>query len=117
MNECPTCGRKIRGEICPYCDEELVDEESPDSVPVSAESSVPVFSCDHQWQADFIMSALESEGIPAHQDSSDSVADRGHGDGSPDITGDIVIVVDEEDADRAREIIESAEGDLEAERH
>ena len=116
MNECPTCGRKIRGKICPYCDEELVDEESDGSGSVSADSAVPVFSCDERWQAEFIISALESEGIPAHQESSSSVAGRHGGDESPEITGDIAVMVDAEDADRAREIVESAQGDLDAER-
>jgi hypothetical protein len=117
MNECPTCGRRIRGDICPYCDEELVQDDSVDSTPVSGESSVDVFSCDHQWQADFIMSALESEGIPAHMESGNSRSGLDHGDESGRMTGDMIIVVDEEDADRAREIIKSAEHDLDAGEH
>ena len=63
MSECPTCGRQLRGSVCPYCDEEQADGGDVESTPVSGESMVAVFSSDHERQADHVMSLLESEGI------------------------------------------------------
>jgi len=108
MNECPTCGRKLRGSVCPYCDEEQVDNGEVESTPVSGESMVVVFNCDRERQADYVMSLLESEGIPAFLDSGTG-EDSLHND---DAEGDMIIRVEEEDADRAREIIELLEQDL-----
>jgi hypothetical protein len=112
MSECPTCGRKLKGSVCPYCDEEVLDDERADSTPVSGESLVTVFSCDQPRQADHVMSLLESEGIPAYQASGADLDDLQ--DDDEDIFGDITIKVDEDDADRAKEVIESAEHELEA---
>jgi hypothetical protein len=114
MSECPTCGRRIRGEVCPYCEENLGDDDSVDSTPVSGESMVAVYGCEHQWQADFILSALEAEGIPAYTESQATKGDIHLEDivGAPD--GSILITVEEEDADSAREIAESAHQELEA---
>ena len=72
---------------------------------------------DDERQVDFIMSALEAEGIPAHRESSEALGSLVHGDDDTDLTGDIVIVVDEEDADRAREIVESSEHELDTGNH
>jgi hypothetical protein len=117
MNECPTCGRKIRGEVCPYCEENLADDGSVDSTPVSGESMVAVYGCEHQWQADFILSALEAEGIPAYTESQESKGDAHLEDivGEPD--GSIIITVEEEDAERAREVAGSAHREIEADEH
>jgi hypothetical protein len=112
MNECPTCGRKLRDGVCPYCDEDAAHDDSQDSTSVSGESSVAVFSSDDERQADFIMSALEAEGIPAHRESSESMGHLAHGDEYADLSGDIIIVVDEDDADRAREVVEASEQEL-----
>jgi hypothetical protein len=117
MNECPTCGRKIRGDTCPYCDEESVQDGTGDSTAVTGESLVVVFRCDEAWRADFVMSALQSEGIPAFRESSDSMDDFDYDDQSGGWSGDIAIMVEEEDTERAVEIIESAEHDLEADEH
>jgi hypothetical protein len=112
MNECPTCGRKIRGDICPYCDEAVSEEENGDSSPVSGQSLLAVYGSDLKSQAEFVMSLLESEGIPAYQESGDSI------DHSQDplgqIEGDVVVLVDEEDADRAREVIDSHKHELDS---
>ncbi len=115
MNECPTCGRYIRGDVCPYCEEELTDASASDASPVAGESLVPVYSCDEQWQADFVLSALEAEGIPAYQASADSVADLPPNEYAVEVTGDIVVMVEEDDAERALEVIDSVKSDLEAE--
>jgi hypothetical protein len=112
MSECPTCGRRIRDGVCPYCDDDVARDDSADSTSVSGESSVGIFSSDDERQADLIMSALEAEGIPAHRESSESVGDLLSGDEYADLTGDIIIVVDEEDAERAREIVETSEHEL-----
>lgn len=108
MSECPTCGRQLRGSACPYCDEEQADKGDVESTPVSGESMVVVFSCDHERQADHVMSLLESEGIPAFMDSA-ADQDNPH---DVETAGDTVIRVEEEDEDRAREIIESVEHEL-----
>ncbi len=115
MNECPTCGRYIRGDVCPYCEEELVDSPAARSSPVVGESLVPIYSCDEQWQADFILSALESEGIPAFQVLADSIGQLPPHERAIEITGDLVVMVEEDDAERALEVIESVKQDLEAE--
>ena len=115
MNECPTCGRKIRGNVCPYCDEEVSEGDTAESTPVSGESLIAVFGCDHGWQADFVMSLLQSEGIPAYLESGDAAEDL-H-DSSDEIEGEIVIRVEEEDAERATEIIESSKHELDAGEH
>jgi hypothetical protein len=112
MNECPTCGRKLRGDVCPYCDEEGLRDADGDASPVSGESMVAVYGCNDQRQADHVISLLESEGIPAFQVSepdSDASSD------AADLDGDIIIQVDEEDEDRAREIIEAAEPEMDIE--
>jgi len=115
MNECPTCGRYIRGDVCPYCEEELLDSAAGDASPVAGESLVPVYSCDEQWQADFILSALEAEGIPAYKVSAEAVGQLPPNEYAVEITGDIVVTVEEDDAERALEVIESVKQDLEAE--
>jgi hypothetical protein len=112
MNECPTCGRKTRDGVCPYCDEDVTHDATADCATVSGESSVGVFSSDDERQADIIMSALQAEGIPAHRESSESMSDLIGGDEYADLTGEIIVVVDEEDADRAREIVEASEHEL-----
>lgn len=111
MNECPTCGRRIGGETCSYCEDHLAESDAADPSPVSGESLVAVFGCDGQQQADVVTSLLESEGIPAYQESAESI---GEFEDSPvETSGDRIIMVGEEDADRAREIIKSAEHELE----
>lgn len=117
MNECPTCGRKIKGDACPYCDEELAQGGSKDSTPVSGESLVVVFRSDKEWQADFVMSALESEGIPAFRESSDAVEDLDYDDQADGWSGGISIMVEEEDSERAIEVIDSAKHDLDTGEH
>jgi hypothetical protein len=112
MSECPTCGRKLRGSYCPYCEEEVGVDDAQGATPVTGESMEAVFSSDSQWQADFVMSLLESEGIPTFKESADTIGDIP---GSEDVTGDIVIMVEEEDADRAREAIEASRSELEEE--
>ncbi len=111
--ECPTCGRTIDGDACPYCEEEasLVDPQGAASV--SIESTTEVYHCDHQWQADFIISLLESEGIPAFQGPSSTLS--GLEFPPVETSGGIAIRVDEEDADRAEEIIKSSKDELEEE--
>ena len=113
MMECPTCGRTVEGDTCPYCGEEatLVDPLAVGAV--SSESTVEVYHCDHQWQADFIISLLESEGIPAFQGPGSSLS--GLEFPPVETSGGIAIRVDEEDAERAKEIIESSKDDLEEE--
>jgi hypothetical protein len=110
MDECPTCGRKLKGDLCPYCDEEsLRAADDAESSPVTGESMVAVFACDEERQADHVVSLLESEGIPAFQSLSEDFDDPSE---LADLDGSIVISVDEEDEARAREIIETAEGDM-----
>ena len=113
MMECPTCGRTISGDTCPYCGEEASLADSQESGSVSIESSTEVYHCDHQWQADFIISLLESEGIPAFQGPGSSLS--GLEFPPVETSGGIAILVDEEDADRALEIIESSRDELEEE--
>jgi hypothetical protein len=112
MGECPTCGRRIRGTVCPYCDEHIADDDADDSTLVSGESKVPVFASDEAWQIAFVMGLLESEGIPAYQESADSIDDLDNL-LPEDMSGDTVVVVEEEDADRASEAIEASRSDLE----
>jgi hypothetical protein len=109
MSECPTCGRKIRGDVCPYCDEEGLASGDIDSSPVSGESLVAVFGCNEERQADHAVSLLESEGIPAFQSLAEDVDDPAE---LADLDGDIIISVSEEDEDRAREIITAAEPEM-----
>ena len=111
MNECPTCGRKMRGDDCPYCDEAQFGSSDVEATPVSGESMVVVFSSDIKRQADLAMSLLESEGIPAYMGSPDSKIDLHRV--AADIDGEIVIMVEEEDAARAGELIKAAEHELE----
>jgi hypothetical protein len=111
MMECPTCGRTIEGDACPYCGEEASPVDSQEAGSVSSESTTEVYHCDHQWQADFIISLLESEGIPAFQGPGSSLS--GLEFPPVETSGGIAIRVDEEDAERAREIIESSKDDLE----
>jgi len=111
MNECPTCGRKLRGDDCPYCDEDEFSGGDGEATPVSGESMVVVFSTDIKRQADLAMSLLESEGIPAYVGSPDSEIDFHSV--VDDIDGEMVIMVEEEDAERAAELIKAAEHDLE----
>jgi len=113
MNECPTCGRKLRGDVCPYCDEEGLRDPDRDASPVSGESLVGIFGCRDERQADHVISLLESEGIPAFQVSEPDIDTSS---GAADLDGDIIIQVGEEDEDRAREIIEAAEPDIEIEK-
>ena len=117
MNECPTCGRKVREGVCPYCEEDVAHVASADPTPVSGESFVGVFSSNDERQADFIISALEAEGIPVHRESSEALSGLAHGDDDTDLTGKIVIAVDEEDADKAREIVEASEHELDTGNH
>ena len=112
MNECPTCGRKLRGDVCPYCDEEVVGGADVDANPVSGESLIAVYGCDDRKQADRVISLLESEGIPAFQVSGPDVDGTS---GAADLDGDIIIRVGEEDEDRAHEIIETAEHEIDIE--
>ena len=111
--ECPTCGRTVEGDSCPYCGDEESLGDTLETGSVSIESTVEVYHCDHQWQADFIISLLESEGIPAFQGPGSSVS--GLEFPPVETSGGIAILVDEEDADRAREIIESAKEELDEE--
>jgi hypothetical protein len=112
MSECPTCGRKLRGDLCPYCDEEGLADTDVDSSPVTGESLVPVYACDGERQADHVVSLLESEGIPAFIASA---LDAGDASEAADLDGDIIIKVDEEDEERAREMIEAAEREMDIE--
>jgi hypothetical protein len=112
MNECPTCGRKLRGDSCPYCDEEGLADNDVDSSPVSGETLVAVYACDEERQADHIVSLLESEGIPAFQSSGLNAGDTSEG---ADLHGEIIIKVSEEDEDRALEVIEAAGPEIEEE--
>jgi hypothetical protein len=110
MNECPTCGRKLRGDMCPYCDEEvLAARDDVESSPVTGESRVAVFACNEERQADHVVSLLESEGIPAFQSLAQDFDDPAE---LADLDGDIVISVSEEDEVRAREIIETTEPEI-----
>jgi hypothetical protein len=111
MNECPTCGRKLRGDDCPYCDEEEFGIGESEATPVSGESMVVVYSTDIKRQADLVMSLLESEGIPAYVGSPDSEIDFHNV--VDDIDGQMVIMVEEEDAERAAELIKAEEQELE----
>jgi hypothetical protein len=117
MNECPTCGRKVRDGVCTYCGEDLAHDDSADPTPVSGESSVGVYSSNDERQADFIISALEAEGIPVHRESSEARSNPAHADEEAELTGDIVIVVDEEDADKAREIVRASKHELDTGEH
>lgn len=112
MNECPTCGRRIRGDHCPYCDEEGLSGPGADANPVSGESLVAVYACDEERQADHVVSLLESEGIPAYQVFADDIDDPAQ---LADLDGDIIIRVDEEDMDRAQEAIDGAGPDVDLE--
>jgi hypothetical protein len=112
MNECPTCGRKLRGDICPYCDEETLADADAEASPVSGESLVSIYGCYDEREADHVISLLESEGIPAFQVSGEDLEGTS---GAAEVGGDIVIQVSEEDEDRAREIIEAAEGEIDVE--
>jgi len=80
---------------------------------VPSESMTEVYHCEHQWQADFIVSLLESEGIPAFQGPGGSVG--GLEFPPVETSGGIHILVDQEDAERAVEIIESSRDELEEE--
>jgi len=110
MTECPTCGRRIKGSICPYCDEEVLEEEGKESAAAAGEELTEVHHSRTQTQADFITSLLESEGIPTFQAPGEAL-DSGRR--SSKARG-ISIQVAEEDAERAQEIIESAKDDLES---
>jgi len=110
MSECPTCGRRLRGSVCPYCDEEDIASGAVEDLGVTGEDLVEVFRSRTQAQADFITSLLESEGIPTFQSPGGSseggkaLGGRGRG---------ISVQVEEEDVDRARDVIASAKDDLE----
>jgi hypothetical protein len=110
MSECPTCGRRLRGSVCPYCDEEVIESGEAEDLSVSGEDLVEVFHSRTQAQADFITSLLESEGIPTFQapggspEGGKALGGRGRG---------ISVQVEEEDVDRANDVIESAKDDLE----
>jgi hypothetical protein len=112
MNECPTCGRMIRGKTCPYCDEEVFDDEKGGSAETHGEHAREIFRCKNQWQADYITGLLESEGIPVYKE--EGVLHGDDGDVARDAKGNISIQVEEEDAERAREIIEASQDDLDA---
>jgi hypothetical protein len=111
MMECPTCGRTVEGDTCPYCGEEASHGDSQEAKSISIESTTEVYHCDHQWQADFIISLLESEGIPAFQGPGSSLS--GLEFPPVETSGGIAIRVDEEDGGRATEIIESSKEELE----
>lgn len=113
MNECPTCGRLIRGDFCPYCDEQVVEDDEFADEEVPSDSLVVVYSCDEKWKADSVISALEAEGIPAYKYRAEAVEHLVE-DYYVDPTGEIVVMVDEEDAKRALDIIESTKEDLES---
>jgi len=110
MNECPTCGRRIKGSICPYCDEEVAEDEEKESPAAAGEELTEVYHSRTQTQADFITSLLESEGIPTFQSPGEALDSGGRR--SSKARG-ISIQVGEEDVERAQEIIESAKDDLE----
>ncbi len=112
MGECPTCGRKINGDVCPYCGEEVREVTSQGIGSVSSESMVEVYTCTHQWQADFIVSLLESEGIPAYQRPGSAVGGLEYP--PVETSGGISILVAEEDYEKAREVIEAEAENLEA---
>lgn len=110
MNECPTCGRRIKGSICPYCDEEVAEDEENEST-AAGEELTEVYHSRTQTQADFITSLLESEGIPTFQAPGEALDSGGRR--SSKARG-ISIQVADEDAERAKEIIQSAKDDLES---
>ena len=112
MNECPTCGRRIRGSMCPYCDEEVLGEERGEAIGVVGEELVAVYHCKNQGQADFITSLLESEGIPTFQAPGEAFASDRRSSGR---ARGISIQVEEEDAEKARDLIDAAKDELEAE--
>jgi hypothetical protein len=112
MDECPICGRRLKGSICPYCDEEVLEEEETEATGVVGEALVEVFHCRTQTEADFITSLLESEGIPAFQAPGESLSgDRRLGARARGIS----VQVEEEDADRARDLVQAAKSELETE--
>jgi hypothetical protein len=113
MNECPTCGRKLRGDVCPYCDEEGLRDTDREASPVTGESLVAVYACYDERQANHVISLLESEGIPAFQVPD---ADIDASSDTSDLDGDIFVQVEEEDEDHAREIIEAAEPEMDIEK-
>jgi hypothetical protein len=108
MNECPTCGRRIKGSICPYCDEEALEEEGAEAIGVTGEELTEVYHCKTQAEADFITSLLESEGIPTFQAPGEPLGGHGSSKGRG-----ISLQVGEEDEERAREVLETAKDDLE----
>ena len=112
MDECPICGRRLKGSVCPYCDEEVLEDEEAETTGVAGEALVEVFHCRTQTEADFITSLLESEGIPAFQAPGESLSgDRRAGSKARGIS----VQVEEEDADRAHDLIQAAKGELETE--
>ena len=95
--------------MCPYCDEEGLEDSEREALGGTGEELVEVFHSRTQTQADFITSMLEAEGIPTFQTAGEPLgggrsSGRGRG---------VSIQVAEEDAGRARDLIESAKEDLE----
>ena len=110
MDECPICGRRLKGNMCPYCDEEALEEEDSEATEVVGESLVEVYLCRTPTEADFITSLLESEGIPTFRKPGESLGgDRR----APGTARGISVQVEEEDADRARDLIEASKNELE----
>jgi hypothetical protein len=87
----------------------VLEEEGTDAAGVTGEDLTDVFHCRTQAEADFITSLLESEGIPTFQSPGDSL-DGGRR--SVPARG-VSIQVEDEDAARALQIIESARDELE----
>lgn len=114
MNECPTCGRLIRGEFCPYCDERVVEADELEEQEMPSDSLAVVYSCDEQWKAESVISALEAEGIPAYKYRTEAVESliKNY---YVDPTGEIVVMVDKDDAQRALDVIEATSDYLETE--
>ena len=106
MPYCPKCRYEYRAEIekCPDCDVALVDELSPEKPPVVAQGPVCVAAFLFPVQAEEAKLKLESHSIEARL-SGDIVSRTGEFNVGFD--EGVKVLVAEEDARRAREILEA----------